>query len=87
MDMRIIGYLLVIGLLFSYLPAFPIDECPEGNRMGNMKMDFGYVFHCPLIFNINLPDPLPLPLKGRLILTPSLFKVDELAHLIFHSPD
>jgi hypothetical protein len=87
MDMRIIGCLLVIGLLFSYVPAFPMDECPEGNHMGNMKMDCGYVFHCPLIFNINIPDHLPLPLNGRLILTPSLFKVDELAHLIFHPPD
>jgi hypothetical protein len=85
--MRIIGCLLIIGFLFSYVPAFPMDDCPEGNQTGNMETDCGYIFHCPLVFNVNIPDPLPLPLNGRLILTTSLIKVDELANLIFHPPD
>ena len=43
--MKIIGFLLIIGILFSYVPVFPMDECPEGKHMGNMKMDCGYNFH------------------------------------------
>jgi hypothetical protein len=86
MDMRIIGCLIVIGILFSYVPMFPMDECPEGNHMGNMKMDCGNNFHCPLIFNITMPEPLPLPISGRVVLTPSLLKIDELASLIFRPP-
>ena len=85
--MRLIGCLLVIGILFSYVPAFSMDGCPEGNHMGNMKVDCGYIFHCPLILNISMPELLPIPVSGRLVLSYSSFKVDELPHLIFHPPD
>lgn len=84
--MKIVGVLLIIGILFSYVPVIPMDDCPEGNHMGNMKMDCGNVFHCPLILNGSLQEPFPLPLSGWLILPPILPKVDELAHLIFHPP-
>jgi hypothetical protein len=87
MVMKIIGCLLVVGILFSYVPFFPMDECPEVNHKGNMRMDCGNNFHCPLIFNITMPDPLPLPLSGRVILTPSSMKIDELTSLIFHPPE
>jgi hypothetical protein len=84
--MKIVGVLLIIGILFSYVPVIPMDDCPEGNHMGNMKMDCGNVFHCPLIINGSLQEPFPLPLSGWLILPPILPKVDELTHLIFHPP-
>ena len=84
--MRVIGSLLIIGILFSYVPMIPMDECPEGNHMGNRKMDCGYNFHCPLIFNISMPEPLALPLSGRVVLTPSLLKIDELTFFIFRPP-
>jgi hypothetical protein len=84
--MRVIGSLLIIGILFSYVPMIPMDKCPEGNHMGNRKMDCGYNFHCPLIFNISMPEPLALPLSGRVVLTPSLLKIDELTFLIFRPP-
>jgi hypothetical protein len=84
--MRVIGSLLIIGILFSYVPMILMDECPEGNHMGNRKMDCGYNFHCPLIFNISMPEPLALPLSGRVVLTPSLLKIDELTFLIFRPP-
>ena len=87
MDMKIIGFLLIIEILFSYVPVFPMDECPEGKHMGNMKMDCGYNFHCPLISNIIMPEPLSLPLSGRVVLIPSLLKIDELASLIFRPPE
>ena len=84
--MKIIGCLLIIGILFSYAPVFPMDECQEGNHMGHMKTDCGNNFHCPLIFNIPMLEPLPLPISGRLVLTPTLLKIDELTSLIFRPP-
>jgi hypothetical protein len=85
--MRIIGCLLIIGILSSYAPIIPVDDCPDGTHMGIMKMDCGSIFHCPLIFNISESEPTPLPLWGRIFLTPSLFKVDALPRLIFHPPE
>jgi hypothetical protein len=85
--MRIVGIFIIIGILFSYVPVFSMDECPEGNHMGNMKMDCGSNFHCPLVLNISLPEPLPLPLNGRLDFAVYSPKVDELPHLIFHPPE
>lgn len=64
-----------------------MDECPEVNHMSNMKMDCGYNFHCPLIFNITMPEPLPLPLNGRVILARPLPKINELTYLIFRPPE
>ena len=84
--MRIIGYLLIIGILFSYVPVFSMDECPDGNHMGNMKLDCGSIFHCPMIFDIRVSDPTPLPLRGLFFTAPSLFHIDELPRLIFHPP-
>ncbi len=54
--------------------------------MGNMKLDCGNNFHCPLIFTITTAKTLPLPLIGRVVLTPSLLKIDELPSLIFRPP-
>jgi hypothetical protein len=84
--MRILGILLITGALFSYAPVFSIDECPERNHMGNMKMNCGNNFYCPLIFHFTMPEPLRLPISGRVILTPPLLKIDELATLIFRPP-
>jgi len=85
--MKIIGLLIIIGVLLSYAPMFPMDECPEEKHMGNMKMDCGYNFHCPLIFDIIRPVPSTLPLSGRVVLTPSSLKIDELTSLIFRPPE
>jgi len=90
--MKLIGIFLIIGILFSYVPVMPMDDCPEGDQhtgnrhTGNMTMNCGYSFHCPILFNINTPDPMPLPLTGRLVdLAPPL-KIDEVPFLIFHPP-
>ncbi len=84
--MRLVAGFLVIGILFSYIPMIPTDNCSEGDHMGNTKLNCGYIFHCPLISDGNLQEPLPLPLTGWLVLPPVLPKVDELTHLIFHPP-
>ena len=85
--MKIIGILLIIGILFSYVPILPIDNCPEGGHMGNMKLDCGYIFHCPFLSNIGLPELMALPYFGRAILISSFPVIDELTHPIFHPPE
>ncbi len=49
-------------------------------------MDCCYAFHCPMICDGNQKEPSPLPLNGRLRLSPELPKVDVLAHFIFQPP-
>lgn len=85
--MRIIGCFLIIGILFSYIPVFSMDECPEGNHMGNMKMDCGYLFHCPMIVDINISEtPSFLP-NGFSISIRTFLLMEELVHSIFHPPE
>jgi len=85
--MRIIGFFLIIGILFSYVPAFPMDQCSEGNRMGNMKMDCGFPFHCPMIVDINISETSSLPPNGFSISIRTLLLMEELVHSIFHPPE
>ena len=80
------GILIIIGIFSSYIPLMAVDDCPEGDHMGNMKMDCRYCFHCPFLFSTDSLDPLPLPFTGELVLGPSLPKVDEMVHPIFHPP-
>ena len=87
MRLRIVGIFLVIGILFSYVPVFPMDECPDGNHMGNMKIDCGYLFHCPMIVDLNISETSGLPLNGRLVSTKPLLVVKELTHPIYHPPE
>jgi len=88
MGMRVIGTLLIIGILFSYIPVFPMDECPEGNHMGNiMKMDCGSLFHCPMIVDLNISETSGLSPSGRLVSTKPLLILKELTHPIFHPPE
>ena len=82
--MKIAAVFVVIGILFSYTPVIQMDECPGDNHRGNMKLDCGYTFHCPLISDGNPQESLPLPLSGRLVSPSALPKVDELTRLVFH---
>ena len=84
--MKIIGCLLVIGILLSYAPVFSMDDCPEG-KMGNMKMDCGVPFHCPMIVDIVVSEISSLPFNGLLIPTKMLLLSDGLVNSIFHPPE
>ena len=85
--MKIIGCLLVIGILLSYAPVFHVDECPDGNHLGNMKMDCGVPVHCPMIVDIVASEISSLPLNGLLIPTKMLLLSDGLLNPIFHPPE
>jgi hypothetical protein len=85
--MKIIGCLLVIAILFSYLPVIPRDDCPDVDPMGSMKLDCGNIFHCPLIFSISTSGPTALPLSGRFFLTSFSVKIEGLPRLVFHPPE
>ncbi len=85
--MKIIGCLLVIGILLSYAPVFQMDDCPEGNHMGNLKMDCGGPFHCPMTVDILISEISSLPLRGLLFPTRMLLAQDGLATAIFHPPE
>ncbi len=84
----LIGLLVVITILFSYMPAlsFSMDQCPEGSHEGNMKMDCGYSFHCPMIINRDILGMNSLPLNGRLVKRKPLLVINELVDAIFHPP-
>jgi len=85
--MKIIGILLIIGILFSYVPIFSTDDCRQENHAGNMKLDCGYIFHCPFLSNIGLPESITLPYFGRAVLISSFLVIEELTHPIFHPPE
>ncbi len=85
--MKIVGIVIILGILFSYVPIFPMDDCQEEAPMGNMKLDCGYIFHCPFLSNIGLSKSMTLPLIGRAVLSSSLPVIDELTHPIFHPPE
>ncbi len=93
----LIGFLVVVAILFSYMPVFSMDgcpegnhtgmdQCPEGNHTGNVKMDCGSLCHCPMIVNENILGTYSLPLNGRLVPAKSLLVVDELIRMVFHPP-
>ncbi len=82
----IIGWLLVIGILFSYVPVFPMNECPEGNHMGSTKMDCGSLFHCPMIVDKIFSESSALPLRGCLVPIKLSLAIDEFPDPIFHPP-
>jgi hypothetical protein len=87
MFIKITSILVMIGILFSYVPVLPHqDDCPEGDHMGSPKVDCGYSFHCPILLNVSVSEPLPLPFLGQLISTPHGLTVKESISGIFHPP-
>jgi len=84
--MKIIGCLLVIGILLSYVPVFHMNECPGEGHSGIVKMDCGNPFHCPMIMIIVVSKISSLPLHGLVIPTKMLLLKDKLVNPIFHPP-
>ena len=85
--MRIIECLLVIGILFSYVPIISMDDCPDENHMGNLKMDCGFLFHCPMVIDMSISEISGLPINGWLFSTKPMLVVKKLIHPVFHPPE
>lgn len=85
--MRIIGAFIIIAILFSYLPMDAMGNCSEEDHSANTRMDCGYIFHCPVIYNQALPQLSVLSINGWLRWMPTAGKVEELPRLIFHPPE
>jgi len=83
---RIIGAFIIIAILFSYLPMDAMGNCSEEDHSANMRMDCGYIFHCPVIYNPALPQLSVLSINSWLRWIPTVGKVEELPRLIFHPP-
>jgi hypothetical protein len=87
MFLKLTSVFIIIGILFSYTPIVHGEGCPKEGSSKNMKMDCGYIFHCPFLSDRIIYLPFSLPFIGRLVLIPILPNVDELTHLIFHPPE
>jgi hypothetical protein len=84
--MKILRILVILGILFSYIPMFPMDDCQEENHAGNMNVGCGYSFHCPFLSNVSLSESITLPYLGQVLLISTLPAIDELPDPIFHPP-
>lgn len=85
--MKIIGCLLVIGILLSYAPVFHTVDCSEGDHSGHMKMNCGAPFHCPMTVDIVVSEVSSLPFNSLLIASKILLPSDGLLNPIFHPPE
>ncbi len=85
--MKIIGCLLVIGMLLSYAPVFHMDGCPEENHSGHMKMNCGVPFHCPMTVDILVSEISSLPFNSLITASRILLPSDALLNPIFHPPE
>ncbi len=91
MFLKWIRILLIIVILFSYLPVMPIQACVEGDHEGNHKengkLDCGYIFHCPFVSNIRFSEPLIVLNMERLLSLPTTMVFDDFRFPIFHPPE
>jgi len=84
--LRITGIFIIIAIIFSYLPAGSIDSCQEEDRSTYSRMDCGYAFHCPIIYNPAMPELSTLTINGWLKWVREISKIEELPNFIFHPP-
>lgn len=85
--MKAIGIVIILGILFSYLPAFPMDDCQETAHAGTMQLHCGYVFHCPFLSNPGFLGPVKLPYLGRIESSSLPMRVDEFVMPVYHPPE
>jgi len=84
--MKIIGWLLVIGILLSYAPCFTwMDALRKITR--EYEDGCGVPFHCPMIVDIVVSEISRLPFNGLLIAPRILLPSDGLLNPVFHPPE
>jgi hypothetical protein len=87
MFLKVVRILIVLVILFSYLPIIHVDFCPNENHVDHVKINCGYVFHCPFVSNNTLLESITILNIGRLVLMTSLPLVEDLEYPIFHPPE
>lgn len=87
MILRIIGAFIIIAIFFSYFPMDAMGNCPEEDHSRNTGMDCGYIFHCPVIYDLIVPQLSILSVNGWLRSMLTLLKVEEFPQKIFHPPN
>ena len=87
MFLKVVRILIVLVILFSYLPIMHMDGCPYEKRTENAKMNCGYTFHCPFISTIIFTEPIALLNLGRMVLITPLPLLEDLEYPIFHPPE
>jgi hypothetical protein len=84
--LKIIGIIIAIAILFSYLPSISMDGCSEETHPEKQGMDCGYIFHCPVVSGSVVPQLSALSIHGWLSWVPAPGKIEELPDSIFHPP-
>jgi hypothetical protein len=87
MFLKMVRILIVLAILFSYIPISRMHSCPDEGHMNNMKMNCGYIFHCPFISNIDFSELTTIPNIGRLVLITSLPFFEDLEYPVFRPPE
>jgi hypothetical protein len=86
-----IRILIIIGLLFSYLPVMPVGHCPEGDHEGSHQEDgkwnCGYIFHCPFTFSPSFSEPLVILNTEKLVSISPPITFGDFRFPIFHPPE
>ncbi len=86
MMLRVIGILIIIAIVFTYLPAFSMNECSGEDPSTDKRQECGYTFHCPVLDHQATTQLSILSIHGWLRLVTDLLKVEELPERIFHPP-
>jgi len=95
-----IRVLLILGILFSYFPAMSFQHCPMGSHEGSHhdgnhhggghkgdgKSDCGYIFHCPITFNLRFSELVILN-TDKLVSVSSSITFGDFRFPIFHPPE
>jgi hypothetical protein len=91
-----IRILIILGILFSYLPVMSLQHCPEGSHEGNHhegspkeegNLNCGYIFHCPFTFNPSFSEPLVILNTEKLVSISPPITFGDLRFPIFHPPE
>src|SRR4030042_4206969 len=87
MFLKVVRIFIASVILFSYLPVIPVDDCPAQDHMDDVRMNCGYIFHCPFISSIGPLESVTILNIGWLVsIAPSLL-IEDIEYPVFHPPE
>ncbi len=84
--MKKLAILLILGILFSYLPLTSRGNCPETDHLNSMKLDCGNLFHCPFILAKDIKN-FNLYLIGIISYSDPISNFNGIPLSIYHPPE